>query len=114
MKPFSYFQPTEIRFGAGRASEAGDVRLTYAYYLKQANSLISELTENDIALGSNVNMKAHVARVEIGLGRGVTLAHSVFLTSILRSSDPAARFYVPLGAATPRQIRYQGMLIFRF
>ena len=29
MKPFNYFQPTEIRYGAGRLSEVGDVVAQY-------------------------------------------------------------------------------------
>lgn len=45
---------------AGRSKEHGDVRVIGAFYRKQANSLISELTENDIAINSNVNRNAYV------------------------------------------------------
>ncbi len=99
---------------AGRSEERGDVRVLYGYYRKQANSLLSELTENDIAIGSNVNMAAHLTRVELGLARGVVFANNFIFSSFLRSSDPAAGFFVPLGSAAPRQFRYQGILIFRF
>ncbi len=99
---------------AGRSEERGDVRVLYGYYLKQANSLLSELTENDVSIGSNVNMTAHVMRVEFGLARGVVFANNFIFSSFLRSSDPAAGFFVPLGSDVPRQFRYQGILIFRF
>lgn len=99
---------------AGRSNEAGDVRLLYAFYLKQANSLISEVTENDIALGSNVNMAAHLIRAEVALAHGVVFANNFIFSSFLRDSNPADRFFVPFGRAVPTQFRYQGILQFRF
>lgn len=99
---------------AGRSNEPGDVRFLYAFYIKQANSLISELTENDIALGSNVNMAAHLMRTEFTITRGVVFANNFIFSSFLRDSNPAARFFVPLGRSVPTQLRYQGMLVFRF
>jgi hypothetical protein len=99
---------------AGRSNEAGDVRVLYGLYRKEANSMIGELTENDVAIGSNVNMAAHLFRVEYGFGHGVVFANNFIWSSWLRNSDPAAHFFVPLGRAVPGQFRYQGILIFRF
>ena len=98
----------------GRSREAGDVRVLYGFYRKEANSLIGELTENDIAIGGNVNMRAHLVRAEYTLARGIVFANNLILTKWLKDSNPGAGFFVPLGRATPLQLRYQGMLIFRF
>ena len=99
---------------AGRSKEHGDVRVIGAFYRKQANSLISELTENDIAINSNVNMNAYVGRFEYTFTRAVSLANDLIWTNWIRSSDPAANFFVPLGNAVPTQFRYQATLIFKF
>jgi hypothetical protein len=98
----------------GRSQEAGDLRFLYGYYVKEANSLIGELTENDIAIGGNVNMRANMLRVEYTLGRGVVFANNLIWTRWLKDSNPQANFFVPLGRLTPMQFRYQGMLVFRF
>lgn len=99
---------------AGRSKEAGDVRMIYGFYRKEANSLIGELTENDIAIGGNVNMRANLLRVEYTVARGVVFANNLIYTKWLKDSNPGANFYVPLGSRVPGQLRYQGMLIFRF
>lgn len=99
---------------AGRSKEAGDVRVIYGFYRKEANSLIGELTENDIAIGGNLNMRAHLIRAEYTVARGVVFANNLIWTKWLKDSNPAANFFVPLGRLTPVQLRYQGMLIFRF
>ena len=101
-------------FTAGRSKEFGDVRVIGSFYQKQANSLISQLTENDIAIGSNVNMNAYLGRFEYTLPGGIVFANNFIWTKWLVNSDPAAHFFVPLGSAVPRQFRYQGILIFRF
>ncbi len=99
---------------AGRSKESGDVRVIGGFYQKQANSLIAQLTENDIAIGSDVNMNAYLGRLEYRLPGGIVFANNFIWTKWLRSSDPAANFYVPLGSAVPRQFRYQSILVFRF
>jgi hypothetical protein len=98
----------------GRSREAGDVRVQYAFYRKQANSLIGEVTENDIGIGGDVNMQANAVRIEYTLHRGIVFANNFITTKWLKDSNPQAHFFVPLGASVPLQFRYQGMLIFRF
>ncbi|HUS04901.1 MAG TPA: putative porin [Bryobacteraceae bacterium] len=99
---------------AGRSREAGDLRLQYAFYRKQANALIGEVTENDIGIGGNVNMQANSLRIEYTLHRGVIFANNIITTKWLKDSNPQARFFVPFGATVPLQFRYQSMLLFRF
>ena len=101
-------------FSAGRTQEAGDLRFAYAYYRKEANSLISELTEFDIAIGNNVNMQAHHWRADFTFARGVVFSNNFFYTTWLKNSDPSRNFYVPFGRSTPGQFRYQGFLQLRF
>jgi hypothetical protein len=114
------FQPVSNRdawaaiLSAGRTSEAGDIRLQYGYYHKEANSMIGELTENDLAIGGNVNMRAHIVRLDYTLGRGITWVNNLIWTRWLADSSPQANFFVPLGRSVPGQIRYQSILMFRF
>ena len=76
--------------------------------------MIGELTENDLAIGGNVNMRAHILRVDYTLGRGVTWVNNLIWTRWLADSSPQAHFFVPLGRSVPGQIRYQSILMFRF
>jgi hypothetical protein len=99
---------------AGRSRERGDIRIQYAFFRKQANSLIGELTENDIGIGGDVNMQANAGRIEYTLHRNVIFAQNFITTKWLKDSNPGARFFVPFGHSVPLQFRYQGMLIFRF
>ena len=98
---------------AGQASPRR-ARVAYAFYRKEANALIGQLTENDIAVGSSVNMATHFIRLEYGGARNTILAGNVSLTTFLSASDPARSFFVPLGPEVPRQRRVQLMLISRF
>lgn len=99
---------------AGRNREPGDLRFLYAFYRKQANSLIGELTENDIAIGGNVNMDANLLRMEYTMARSVVFVNNFIFTRWLTDSNPQAGYFVPFGRSVPLQFRYQGMLIFRF
>ena len=114
------FEPTSDRNAfaaimiAGRMQEAGDLRLTLGHYRKGASSMIGELTENDIAVGGNVNMRANIMRIDYTISRGIIFANNLFWTRWLKDSNPQANFFVPFGSAVPQQFRYQGMLIFRF
>ena len=101
-------------FTAGRAREAGDIRILGGFYQKQANSLLSELTEYDIAIGSNVNMNAYVGTFEYTFSRYVAFRNNFFWTNWLQDSNPQRNFFVPLGHGVPTQFRYQGILVFHF
>jgi len=89
-------------------------RVAYAFFRKEANSLLGQLTENDIAVSSSVNMAGHFARVEFGLARNIVAAANVSLNTFLADSDPERHFYVPFGRGTPRQRRVQFLLTTRF
>ena len=89
-------------------------RLAYAFYRKEANALIGQLTENDIGVGSSVNMATHFIRFDYGVVRNVTVAGNLSVTSFLSSSDRARSFFVPFGSGVPTEERLQLMLVTRF
>ena len=50
-------------FGAVRG--AGDIRLLYGYAIKDANSMISEFTDDYVGTLSGVNIQTHEIRVDV-------------------------------------------------
>jgi hypothetical protein len=98
----------------GRTAQKGDVRGLYMFAIKDANSLISQLTDDDLGTGVGVNLATHHFRVDYTVRPGVFLQNLLFLQTERRSSNPAAGFFVPLGREAPRTWRYQGQLGFSF
>lgn len=98
----------------GRPTKRGDMAFLYVLSIKGANSIISQLTDDDLGTGTGVNLRTHYFRWELGLARKVTLQSLVFVQRELRNSGQFPNFFVPLGAFTPRQYRFQENLIFTF
>ena len=98
----------------GKPSKAGDMGFTYVFTIKGANSMISQLTDDDLGTGSGVNIRAHHFKWEIGLANKVTLQSLVFVQRQLRSSGQYPNFFVPIGAFAPRQYRFQEQILFTF
>jgi Putative porin len=98
----------------GRPTKRGDMAFLYIFTIKGANSIISQLTDDDLGSGSGVNIRSHHFRWELGLARKVTLQSLVFVQKELRSSGQFPNFFVPLNAFTPRQFRFQEQLVFSF
>jgi hypothetical protein len=86
----------------------------YVLSIKGANSIISQLTDDDLGTGTGVNLRTHYFRWELGLARNITLQSLVFVQRELRNSGQFPNFFVPLGAFTPRQYRFQEHLVFTF
>ena len=51
-------------FGAIR--QFGDVRFLYQYTIKDANSIISQFTDDDLGTGSTTNIAVHALRFDLG------------------------------------------------
>lgn len=100
--------------GIGRIRQRGDQSFLYLFTLKGANSLISQLTDNDLGTGSGVNIRAHHFRYTLGLARNVFFQSLFFTQRALRNSDPLTNFFVPLNAFAPRTYRFQQQLVFTF
>lgn len=101
-------------FQVGRPTKLGDMSFLYVLSIKGANSIISQLTDDDLGTGTGVNLRTHYFRWELGLARNLTLQSLVFVQRELRNSGQFPNFFVPLGAFTPRQYRFQEHLVFTF
>jgi len=98
----------------GKPSKFGDMAFLYVFAIKGANSIISQLTDDDLGTNTGVNVRAHYFKWELGLARNVTLQSLVFAQRELRSSGEFPNFFVPLNAFTPRQYRFQEQILFSF
>ena len=99
---------------AGETKKAGDVAFKYAWFYKQANSMISQLTDDDVGTGSGVNLKTHMLRFDVGLNKFMAWQNLVFIQNELAGNDPARNFFVNLQKGTATQYRYQSQLQFTF
>ena len=93
-------------FSIGRTAQTGDMRGLYTYTIKDANSLISQLTDDEIGTGLGVNIATHHFRFDYTLHPNVLLSNYLWVQNERRSSNPAASFFVPLGRETPRTWRF--------
>jgi hypothetical protein len=98
----------------GKITRRGDTSLLYVFTVKGANSMISQLTDDDIGTNSGVNIRSNAFRFELGLAKKVTLQSLLFMQRELRNSGQFPNFFVALNAFTPRQYRFQEQLVFTF
>jgi hypothetical protein len=98
----------------GRITRRGDMSFLYLFTIKDANSIISQVTDDDLGSGTGVNIRAHHFRFEYGLAKKVTFQSLFFIKNELRSSGDFPNFFVPLSAFTPRTYRFQQQLVFAF
>ncbi len=98
----------------GSVKKAGDVRALYQFAIKDANSMISQFTDDDLGTGSGVNVAVHGFRVDVGLTRFLQLQNLLFVQHQRRTSNPSGQFFVPLQAGANATFRYLGQLAFTF
>jgi hypothetical protein len=98
----------------GRITKRGDTAFLYVFSIKGANSLISQVTDDDLGTGSGVNIRTSHFRFEYGIARKVTLQSLFFFQQSLRSSGQYPNFFVPLGSFAPTTYRIQQQLVFSF
>ncbi len=98
----------------GAVRNLGDVRFLYQYILKDANSLISQFTDDDLGTGTGVNIAVHALRFDLGLTRFLQWQNLFFIQNARRASDPAAHFFVPVPRGASTTYRYLGQLAFSF
>jgi hypothetical protein len=99
-----------INFGATK--KLGDVRFLYSYSYKEASSMISQFTDDDLGTQTGVNTKVHALRLDIGLTKFLTWQNLVFFQNPIAGSRPGFFVTLPVGADTT--IRYLGQLAFAF
>lgn len=98
----------------GRVSNRGDIAFLYVFSQKGANSMISQVTDDDLGTGSGVNIRTHHLRFDYGLAKKVSLQSLLYIQNELRNSGDFPNFFVPLNAFTPRQYRLQEQIVFSF
>jgi hypothetical protein len=90
----------------GRTAQTGDMRGLYSFTIKDANSLMSQLTDDEMGTGLGVNIATHHFRFDYVLHPNVLFSNYLWVQNERRSSNPAASFFVPLGRDTPRTWRF--------
>jgi hypothetical protein len=98
----------------GAVKKAKDIRLLYQYVIKDANSLISQFTDDDLGTGSGVNIAVHAIRFDLGLTRFLQWQNLFFIQNERRGNNPSEFFFVPLRRGAETTYRYLGQLAFTF
>ena len=98
----------------GRITKRGDTAFLYVFAIKGANSMISQLTDDDLGTNTGVNIRTNHFRFEYGLSRKVTFQSLLFVQHSLRRSGQFPNFFVPLGDFAPMTYRLQQQLVFNF
>jgi hypothetical protein len=98
----------------GRITKRGDTSFLYIFSIKGANSLISQVTDDDLGTNTGVNIRTNHFRFEYGLARKVTFQSLFFFQNSLRRSGQFPNFFVPVGDFAPTTYRVQQQLVFSF
>jgi len=98
----------------GEIHKAGDVMFRYGYFYKPANSMISQVTDDDVGTNSTVNLRTNYIRFETGINRFVTWQSAVYIQDELASNEPDRHFFVVLPRGTATQYRIQTQMLFNF
>ena len=98
----------------GRITKRGDTAFLYVFAIKGANSLISQVTDDDLGTNTGVNIRTSHFRFEYGISRKVTFQSLFFIQNSLRRSGQFPNFFVPLGDFAPRTYRVQQQLVVSF
>ena len=98
----------------GRITKRGDTSFLYVFAIKGANSMISQVTDDDLGTGTGVNIRTSHFRFEYGISKKVTLQSLFFIQNSLRRSGQFPNFFVPLGDFAPTTYRLQQQIVFAF
>lgn len=98
----------------GRAENRGDMGFMYVFAIKGANSMISQVTDDDLGTNTGVNIRTNHFRFEYGISRKVTFQSLFFFQQSLRRSGQFPNFFVPVGDFAPTTYRVQQQLVFNF
>jgi hypothetical protein len=98
----------------GEIRRAGDVRFLYEYFIKDANSLLPQFTDDDVGTGSGVNIAVHGIRFDLGLARFLQWENLLFVQHQRRGSNPAENLFVPLPRGANPTFRFLSQLNFTF
>lgn len=103
-----------VSLNLGAVRRAGDIRTLYQFAIKDANSVISQFTDDDLGTGTGVNLAVHAVRLDLGLTRFLQWQNLLFIQHQRRASNPSEQFFVPLQRGANATFRYLGQLAFTF
>src|SRR5689334_4007994 len=98
----------------GRITKRGDTSFLYVFAIKGANSLISQVTDDDLGTGTGVNIRTNHFRFEYGISKKVTFQSLFYFQHSLRRSGQFPNFFVPIGDFAPLTYRLQQQVVFTF
>ncbi|MCU1335373.1 MAG: hypothetical protein JWO19_954 [Bryobacterales bacterium] len=96
----------------GAINKFGDVRFVYQFARKEANSMISQLTDDDLGTGTGVNIRVNAVRFDVGLTRFLQWQNLLFIQDPIEGNRPG--FFVTLPKGSNTTYRYLGQLAFTF
>jgi hypothetical protein len=79
----------------GEIKKAGDVRFLYSYIEKDANSMISQFTDDQIGTQTGVNIRTNMIRFG-GLARFLQWQNILCIQNEISGNNPVRRFFVPV------------------
>lgn len=98
----------------GRITKRGDMSFLYVFAIKGANSMISQVTDDDLGTGTGVNIRTNHFRFDYGITRKVTLQTLFYVQHSLRRSGQFPSFFVPVGDFAPTTYRIMPQIVFAF
>jgi hypothetical protein len=98
----------------GRITKRGDTSFLYVFTIKGANSMISQVTDDDLGTGTGVNIRTSHFRFEYGISKKVTFQSLFYFQNSLRRSGQYPNFFVPIGDFAPTTYRMQQQVVFNF
>jgi len=98
----------------GEVKKFGDLRFLYQYAYKDANSMISQVTDDDLGTGTGVNLRTHGIRVDLGLNKFLEFDNKLFIQDPVRGNDPARKLFVPVPAGVNTSYRIQSEFNVKF
>ena len=99
---------------AGEVRKRGDIRFLYAYGAKDANSMISQYTDDHFGSNTGVNIRTNMIRFDLGLAKFLQWQNILYIQKEISGTDPARHFYVPIPAGAATQYRAETQLFVNF
>src|SRR5262249_60778069 len=94
----------------GKITKRGDAAFLYVFSIKGANSLISQVTDDDLGTLTGVNIRTNHLRFDYGITRKATFQSLFFFQQSLRRSAQVPLFFLPLRNFSPTPQRMQTQL----
>jgi len=98
----------------GEIRKGGDLLFRSGYFYKPANSMISQVTDDDVGTNTTVNLRTYYFRFETGINRFVTWQNALYIQNELAPNEKSRDFFVTLQRGAAQQYRVQSQMLFTF